>query len=120
MGEQSDLRNDRGIFKLSCIRTILDKLIYLDKYDHIDSKMSDANVGARRGRNIRNHLFIANGILNSVKNKELQKVDVQIYDLKQAFDTANHRLILAKLEWHIPLTLETEAIRVLKVKYVHI
>ena len=49
--------------------------------------MSDANVGARRGRNIRNHLFIANGILNSVKNKELQKVDVQIYDLKQAFDS---------------------------------
>ena len=86
-GSRKDLENDRGVLKLSCVRTILDKLIYLDKYDHIDRNMSDSNVGARKGRNVRNHLFIVNGILNSVKQKEISNIDVQIYDLKQAFDS---------------------------------
>ena len=64
---------------MSCIRTILDKLIYLDKHEYIDKNMTDSNVGARKGRNIRDHLFIVNGILNSVKHKEMSNIDIQIY-----------------------------------------
>ena len=66
-GERSDLNNDRGIFVLGVLRTILDKLIYFDSYSKIDAKMSDSNIGARRKRNIRNHIFIVNGILNEIK-----------------------------------------------------
>ena len=86
-GERSDLENDRGVFRLNCIRSLLDKLIYLDKYDEIDANMSESNIGGRKARNIRNHLFILNGILNSVKQKEGKPLDVQLYDIRQMFDS---------------------------------
>ena len=35
-GDKSDLNNDRGVFNVVKIRSILDKLIYNDKYDIID------------------------------------------------------------------------------------
>lgn len=86
-GEKCDLTNDRGVFKLSVIRTILDTLIYLDKYDEIDRNMSDSNIGGRKKRNIRNHLFVLYGILNSVRQKESRPVDIQLYDIRQCFDS---------------------------------
>ena len=57
-GSKSDLQNDRGIFILSVVRKMLDKLLYEDKYPHIDSAMSDSNIGARKDKNKKNHLFI--------------------------------------------------------------
>ena len=65
-GSRQDMENDRGIFILSALKKILDKLIYIDKFENIDKNMSCSNVGARRGRNIRDHLFIIYGIINSV------------------------------------------------------
>ena len=38
------------------------KLIYKDKYDIVDSNMSDSNVGATKKKSIRNHIFLLNGI----------------------------------------------------------
>ena len=52
----------------------------------IDSSMSDSNIGARRKKNIRNHLFIIYGIMNSVVQGQDGCIDIQIYDLVQAFD----------------------------------
>ena len=57
-GSRLDLTNDRGIFILSIFRKIVDKMIYQDKYEKIDNFMSDSNIGARRKRNIRYHLFV--------------------------------------------------------------
>ena len=57
-GSRQDLKNDRGIFILSVIRKILDKMVYRDEYDDIDHFMSDSNIGARKKRNVRNHLFV--------------------------------------------------------------
>ena len=51
-GEKMKLQNDRGIFKLSVIRTIMDTMIYNDEYEKIDENMSDSNIGARKNRNI--------------------------------------------------------------------
>ena len=85
-GSRFDLVNDRGIFNMVIFRKILDKLIYNDFYSSIDDNMSDSNVGGRKGRNIRNHLFIVYGILNSVANGECPPVDLQFYDLQQCFD----------------------------------
>ena len=45
------------------------KMVYQDKYDIVDKNMSDSNVGARRNKNIRNHLFVINGIINDVLTK---------------------------------------------------
>ena len=65
---------------------ILDSLIYEDKYEVLDKNMSSSNVGARKERNIRDHLFIVHGIINSVLNGEGNPVDMQIYDVEKCFD----------------------------------
>ena len=85
-GSRLDLKNDRGIFILTTLRKILDKLTYNDKYLGIESNMSDSNIGARKDKNIRNHLFVIHGVINSVLNEEKNPIDIQIYDLEQAFD----------------------------------
>ena len=48
--------------------------------------MSDSNIGARKNKNVRNHLFIVYGVINSVLNGGKDCIDIQIYDLVQAFD----------------------------------
>ena len=64
------------------------KLIYNEKYETIDSSMSDSNVGARRNKNIRNHIFVINGIINDVlSSNKKTPVDIQIMDYKQCFDS---------------------------------
>ena len=64
------------------------KLIYNDKYDVIDSNMSDYNVGARKRKNIRNHNFVINGIIHDVlSSKRKRSIDIQILDYKQCFDS---------------------------------
>ena len=57
--------NDRGIFGLSVFNKIIDKLIYIEKYPLLDQNMSDSNIGARKKKNIKNHLFIVHGIINA-------------------------------------------------------
>ena len=53
-GEKMDLENDRGIFIVSVLRSIFMKLLYNDNYDIVDRNMSDSNIGARRGKSVRN------------------------------------------------------------------
>ena len=57
----------RGIFRVNVFRSILDKLIYIDEYESVDKNLTDSNVGGRRGRNIRDNIFIINAIINSIK-----------------------------------------------------
>ena len=61
-------------------------MIYLEKYPLIDKNMTDSNVGARKQKNIKNHLFIIYAIINSVVKGESESVDIQVYDLVKAFD----------------------------------
>ena len=85
-GSRYDMNNDRGIFILTVFKKILDKLLYFDLYDDIDSNMSASNIGARKKRNIKNHLFIIYGIINSVVNGKEDPIDLQIYDIEKCFD----------------------------------
>ena len=62
------------------------KMIYNEKYDIIDEQMSDSNVGARRGKNIINHIFIINGIIMDILNSKSRSIDIQILDYRQCFD----------------------------------
>ena len=86
-GSRMEMKNDRGIFIISVFRKFLDKLLYHDKYPDIDKNMSDSNIGARRERNIKNHLFVVYGIINSVLKDGKSCIDIQVYDLIQAFDS---------------------------------
>ena len=84
-GLKSDLDNDRGIFRVSKVRSILEKLMYQDKYEIIDEAMSDSNAGGRRRRNIRDNLFVIYAAINeSIRNKK--SIDIQFYDLSKCFD----------------------------------
>ena len=90
-GDKSDLDNDRGVFLVSKIRSIMDKMIYNDIYDTIEASMSCSNIGARKHRNINDHLFVINGIINDVLNsKSSSCVDIQIYDVAKCFDKLEH------------------------------
>ena len=86
-GDKSSLDNDRGVFNVVKIRSILDKLVYNDIYSKVDSSMSSSNIGARRNRNIRDHLFVINGILIDIhENTRKSGVDLGIYDIWKCFD----------------------------------
>jgi hypothetical protein len=54
--DKSSLESDRGIFIMNIFRSIMMKLIYNEECDTIDSNMSYSNIGARKRKNIRNHI----------------------------------------------------------------
>ena len=68
------------------LKKILDKLLYNDNYEDIDKNMSDSNVGTRKKRNIKDHLLLVHGVINSVIRGNEDCVDIQIYDIEKAFD----------------------------------
>ena len=75
-GEITELDSDRGIFIVSIFRYILMRLIYKDKYAIIDKSMSHSNIGSRKKKNIRNHIF----------KKANEPIDIMVLDYKQLFD----------------------------------
>jgi hypothetical protein len=66
------------------------KVIYRDAYPTIDQNLSCSNVGGRKGRNIRDHLFVIYGILNDVKNGTAEAIDIQGYDINKCFDEMDY------------------------------
>jgi hypothetical protein len=86
-GSKSDLENQRGIFSLVTIRSIIDKLIYIDEYETVDGNLTDCNVGARKKRNIRDNLFGFNGVINAVIEKDANPVDIELFDISKCFDS---------------------------------
>ena len=85
-GSKSDFANQRGIFNVSKVRSILDKILYHDVYDIIDQELSYSNIGARKGRNIRDHLFVVYAIINDVINGTSPPIDIQSIDINKCFD----------------------------------
>ena len=81
-----DVEGERGIFILPVLRKILDKLIFNDIYKAIDQSMSDSNIGARKGRHSKNHLFLLYGIVNHVLHESKSNIDICIYDIEKCFD----------------------------------
>ena len=81
-----DTEGERGIFILPVLRKILDKLLFNDLYEDIDKSMSDSNIGARKNRNVKNHLFVVYGMINSVLHEDKSCVDICIYDIEKCFD----------------------------------
>ena len=86
-GSKLLLKNERGIFIVNSVRSILMRLIYNQKQHVIESHMSDSNVGGRKKKSGINHIWLINRIihdqLTSIKKKPLV---IQQYDFKQMFD----------------------------------
>ena len=47
-GKKNDLNNHRGVFRVTVLRNILDKLIFTDEYENLDRQLTDSNVGGRK------------------------------------------------------------------------
>ena len=86
-GSKMDLKNDRGIFLVNTLKGILMKMVWNDVYIILDSNMSDSNIGGRKNKNIRNHVFMINGIINEVINGKAKSIDIEIIDYRQCFDS---------------------------------
>ena len=71
---------------MSKVRSIIDKVIYSDVYETIDQNMIFSNVGGRKNRNIRDHLFVVNAAINDVINGNGPSFDVHCYDVIKCFD----------------------------------
>lgn len=80
------LANDRGIFSVVKVRSIIDKLVINDIYETVDNEMSDSNVGARKKRNIRDNLYVLYAMIGDALDT---KVDIELtfYDLAACFDS---------------------------------
>ena len=80
--------NQRGIFRVPVLMSILMRLIYNMKYNVIDKNMSDCQMGARKKKGCKNNIFIINGIIHEVrKSVKMKPVLLQIYDYAQMFDS---------------------------------
>ena len=62
-----DLSSERGIFLLTKLRSILMKLIYNTIIDVVEENLSNSNIGARKGKSPRDHVFVLNAIIEDKK-----------------------------------------------------
>ena len=89
-GSRLILTNERGILRVSVIRSILMNLIYNSNYPEIDKQISDCQMGGRQEKGCRNNIFVINGIIHDVMNsKKSRPVVLQFYDYSQMFDSIN-------------------------------
>ena len=61
--------------------------MYNDIYPEVKSNLSDANVGSRKGRNVRDNLFVMYAIMNSIKSGGEEACDIAVYDVIKCFDS---------------------------------
>ena len=93
-----DLNNWRGIFVCSILRTILMKLIHHRIYEKVNESMTDSQIGARKNKGVRNHLFILNSIISDVmSSKKKSPIDLNIMDFKQMFDSEELEICMNSL-----------------------
>ena len=71
-------------------RVIIDKLLYNDMYEQIDSQMSNCNVGEQRNRRIRDNLFVIYACINDATGYQKIDMDIQFYDITQCFDSMRY------------------------------
>ena len=85
-GPKSDFNNQRGIFNVSKVKSIMDKLIYSEIYPTVDNELSNSNVGGRKGRSVRDHIFIIRSIIYDILNGSAEPVDFQLFNITKCFD----------------------------------
>ena len=85
-GSKKEFSNYRGVFRVSVLRSILDRLLYNSSYETIDENLTDGNVGARKRRGCRDNIFVISAISNSVIKGRLPAIQIQVTDVQTCFD----------------------------------
>ena len=86
-GDKNMFDSHRGVFRTTILRNILERLIYNDEYNTVDSGLTDCNVGCRKKRNVRHILFVINAVTNSSKKGTDNPCDICVYQVRKCFDT---------------------------------
>ena len=86
-GDKMNIDSYRGIFITNIYKSILLKLIHQDKAKIIDSHMSEFQIGGRKGRNVRDHLFVVNGVIqDTLSSVKMKPINIIIADFQLCFD----------------------------------
>ena len=88
-GSKQDMNNLRGIFGITVWKRVLENLLYEDFYELIDNNMSESNIGGRRKRMAKDHLFLVYGVINEVINGKGNPVEIMVMDIEKAYDKLN-------------------------------
>ena len=85
-GSHKEFNSYRGIFRVTVLRSLIYRMMYNDNYPTIDENLTDGSVGARKSRNIRDHIFVLNAISNSIINGQMAPIQVSVTDVKKCID----------------------------------
>ena len=86
-GNKLDLKNWRGIFVTSVLRTIFMKILHERIYQNVALDMTDSQIGAQKKKSVRNHIFVLNSIINDVLSSvKKAPIDLTVMDYRQMFD----------------------------------
>ena len=78
----------RGIFLTPKLRGLFSKLVYNSIIDLIEDNLSLSNIGARKRKSPRDHLFVTYSVINEVlKSEDVVEIDCVFYDVTQAYDS---------------------------------
>ena len=69
----------------------MDKMVLDEVYQTVDKSMGPSNIGARKGRNVRDHLLVINSVINEAVNDKTKDTDINIYDVKKCFDKMDYK-----------------------------
>ena len=76
----------RGIFLVPKLRAILVKLIYNSIIDVIESHLTNSNIGSRKNKSPRDHLFVVYSVMNETLRGGEPR-DFVFYDIKECYDS---------------------------------
>ena len=86
-GDKMDIDSYRGIFIINIFKSLILKLIYQDKAKTIDSNMSDFQIGGRKGKHVRDHLFVVNGLIqDTISSVKMKPINIIVADFQLCFD----------------------------------
>ena len=75
------------------------KLINRTIMDSLEENLTASNIGARKGRATRDHVFVINSIINeTIRDKRRKPLDMVLYDIKQCYDSLWMEKTLIDLE----------------------
>ena len=96
-GDKTDTNNYRPISLLSALSKILEKVVHKQTYQYVENKvLTVSQFGFRRQRETAQAVL---AFLKNIKEGESNRYHAAIFiDIKKAFDTVSHELLLQKLD----------------------
>ena len=82
----------------SVLRTILMKIIHERTYQQVSLSMTESQIGAKKGKNVRNHIFVLNSIISDVLSSvKKPPIDLCVMDYRKMFDSEEGHICLNAL-----------------------